>query len=176
MLCLSTHLTINHIPLGAELKTCDNQSGLIICIAKGMIYPSESSAKPTVKALSISLSLCLSVSHTLHLSHESLQKDVCGETRIQRCRFCSNKVYRMTFLLDNIFYTSNFCPSFITNLNHHEPSYHDNQRIFTIKIWANQCHYDNIRHQVKGRVYDGAREGASNWINSAERPEWKDKH
>lgn len=45
---VSTHLTINHIPLGAELKTCDNWSGPIIHIAKGRIYPSESKVKPTV--------------------------------------------------------------------------------------------------------------------------------
>lgn len=59
-------LTINHIALGDELKTPDNWSGLIICIAKGTIYPCESQAKPTVKAYlsplrSLLLSVCLSL-------------------------------------------------------------------------------------------------------------------
>lgn len=60
---VSTHLTINHIPWGTELKTCDNWSGLIICIAEGAIYPSESRAKPTVKASPLSWSPCLSPAH-----------------------------------------------------------------------------------------------------------------
>ncbi len=128
---VSTHLTINHIPLGAELKTCDNWSGLIICTAKGMIYPSESKAKPTVKASS---SLCPSVCFPhiylpnvfpkcLFVEHYEM-RDI--STSLQDDIF-----KKFTSFLQQIVRTSriDFYPLLITKAYEHLPSCYDDQDI-----------------------------------------------
>lgn len=111
---VSTHLTINHIPLGTELKTCDNWSGLIIRIAKGMIYPSESKAKLTVKASPFSLYPPVCLSHTF-LPNVSLKMVLCivfiDVRRAIRCHFISpslqnNILKKCTSSLQQILRTS----------------------------------------------------------------------